>query len=1380
MTLNLSIMKRYCFLIILIVLYHSAYTQRADNFFRRIDSGWGLSNNQVNTIFADSDGFLWLATVSGLNRYDSHSFKVFKNDPLDSTSLPENNITDIFEDHLGMLWLLTNNNCYIYNPELESFGEAHLFFDLNPDFTRNGIRSLCADGEGNTWIGNSSTGLWLYDGSRSELLHLYHDADDADTPSSNSVMDVVMGDDGNVYVAHANGMVDVIDKTNQKVSQRIDMEVKATFAGGDKDFRLFVDSDRHLWLYGPRVGEELYHYNPEPGQVLIFKAEGSGNEIRGVNISAVEEDDSGRIWVGTDHGGVCLLDKHTHKYSVLRNVPGDATSLSANSVTSLCKTDDGIIWVGTFKNGVNYYHPELFQFELYRTNPAINYRYFSNDVNCFAEDSRGNLWIGTNDDGLVYFNRKDLSLTHYRHEPGNPASLSNNVVVSLCMDHKGRLWVGTYQGGLNRFENGRFKRYMPKAGDSSSLADSRVWQIIEDKDKRLWVGTLGGGLDLYDERIDGFIHHRAGDYNSIDSEFVLSMEVDSEGDLWVGTSGGLNLLEHATGRFRHFAHNPGVDGSISHSHVLSIKEDAHGRLWVGTRNGLNLLRRESGKFKVFGLADGLPDHNIISMQPDDHGNMWLSTLNGLSNLVSNIDSFSFRNYDVLHGLQGKEFNEHASLRLSSGELVFGGANGFNIFHPDKVVVHRRNYPVMLTNLNLHNQRVVIGEEYNNRVLLPKALNKSESISLKHNQNVFSIEFSALNYFHPERTRFRYRLDGFNDQWIEAAEGNRSATFTNLNPGSYTFRVVAAASDGSWNDNDEAQLELVIIPPFYATGFAYAVYFVLFVFLVVLLAYIIRRRAEMKYLRRQEHDEYERMRELDAMKLRFFTNVSHELRTPLTLILTPAERLMKKVDDQQIKAQLEVIQRNARRLLNLVNQLLDFRKLEVDNIKLNSRRGDIVSFVKDTGQSFADLFDSKGIHFAFESDLSAFQTHFDHDKIEKIVFNLLSNAAKFTPQGGKVKLSISVIDNEGIRIIVEDTGIGIPESLHAKVFERFFQNPDNDAAMNQGSGIGLSLCSEFVKMHGGDIHVESRKGQGSRFILNLPLLEAQDESPAVDPKEVPDIKEEQGFDYEEVKGKDDLPLVLLVEDNPDLRTYLRENLSEKYHVIEADDGESGWELALNRRPDLIVSDIMMPGIDGIVLCKRLKADQRTSHIPVILLTAKSSSSQELEGLEAGAEVYISKPFNFDVLELQMERVIALRNEFKKNFGQRFEIKPGEIGITSLDEKFLKKALKTVEKNIGNSEFSVEKMGKELGVSRGHLYNKLVALTGKTPVEFIRIMRLKRAAQYLEKSQLTVSEIAYEVGFNDPKYFSRYFKEEFGLVPSEYAKSNQTKDNQSVKE
>lgn len=1374
-------MKFRCSLLFLLIAFSFAVSaQQAANFFRRVDSGWGLSNNQINTVFADSEGFLWLATVSGLNRYDGYTFRVFKNDPMNPASLPDNSILDIFEDHEGYLWMLTNNEVFIYNPALEAFGTSHLFFDLNPVFTRTGIRSVRADGEGNTWVGNSQTGLWFYDGAKKELRQFYHRRDDAGSPSSNRVMDVVVGRDDRLYVAHANGVVDVMDRNTLQVVHRMDMGVKSSLPEDERDFRLFVDADEHLWLFSPRLGQELYHYHPQKDEVLVFKAEDTGDELPGVSISAVVEDDAGKVWVGTDHGGIYLLNKDNHHSTVLRNVPGDATSLSANSITSLCRTEDGIIWVGTFKNGVNYYHPELFQFELYRTHPALEDRCFSNDVNCFAEDGQGNLWIGTNDDGLVYFDREERSFTQYRHEPGNPNSLSNNVVVSLCFDSKGRLWIGTYQGGLNRFEDGRFKRYVADDGVPSSLSDNRVWQIVEDEEERIWVGTLGGGLELYDERNDAFIHHRGGDFNSIDSDYVLSMSVDRVGNLWVGTSSGLNVLEVATGRFRRYAHEAETPGSLSHPHVLSIQEDAAGRIWVGTRNGLNLLDSAEGTFRVFREEDGLPDHNIISMQPDDKGNLWISTLNGLSNLKVNAaaDTFLFRNYDVLDGLQGREFNEHASLRLSSGELVFGGANGFNIFDPDAVVAHRHRYPVVLTNLSLHNQRVSIGEVHSNRVLLSKALNKSEHISLKHNQNVFSIEFSALNYFHPERTRFRYMLEGFNEQWIETGADNRSATYTNLNPGTYTFRLMAAASDGSWTGNEEARLEVLVIPPFYATAWAYGVYFVLFVLLVLLLTRIIRRRAEMKYLRQQEHHEYERMRDLDAMKLRFFTNVSHEFRTPLTLILTPAERLLKQVDDVQLKGQLELIQRNARRLLNLVNQLLDFRKLEVDNIKLSPAKGDLVQFIEDTCRSFSDLFDSKQIVFSFEREMPTYLTHFDHDKMEKIVFNLLSNAAKFTPEGGRVAVALEASVPGEIILTVKDSGVGVPKALQDKVFERFFQNPDNEAAMNQGSGIGLSLCSEFVKMHGGEITLDSEVGRGSCFKVRLPLPEERIEKPGnatavADNEAITSPLQET----EDIPSDPSRPLVLVVEDNHDLRRYLCDNLSASYRVLEAAEGETAWKLAVEQRPQLVVSDIMMPGTDGIALCKRLKADQRTSHIPVVLLTARSSEAHKLEGLEAGAEDYITKPFNYEILELKLERLIALRNDFQRSFAQKFEIKPGEIGITSLDEKFLKRALKTVEKNIGNSEFSVEKMGKELGVSRGHLYNKLVALTGKTPVEFIRIMRLKRAAQYLEKSQLSVSEIAYEVGFNDPKYFSRYFKEEFGMVPSEYAKLNYSPDNQS---
>jgi signal transduction histidine kinase/DNA-binding response OmpR family regulator len=558
----------------------------------------------------------------------------------------------------------------------------------------------------------------------------------------------------------------------------------------------------------------------------------------------------------------------------------------------------------------------------------------------------------------------------------------------------------------------------------------------------------------------------------------------------------------------------------------------------------------------------------------------------------------------------------------------------------------------------------------------------------------------------------------------------------------------------------------------------------FVLLVWLLVFTIRYREKMKFLREQERVDYDRIRELDAMKTRFFTNVSHEFRTPLTLILTPLDKLLKEVNDTSIHNQLLIVRRNGRRLLNLVNQLLDFRKLEVDKIVLKPSYGDIIPFAAEAFNSFVDLFESKRINYNFLSSQASYFVNFDYDKMEKIIFNLLSNAVKFTPENGAIDFLIKVVKkgdagyndsllaSEYLEIRVNDDGIGIPTERVDKVFERFFQSDDNSAVINQGSGIGLSLTMEFVKMHGGDIVVESQLGKGSCFVLRLPL---DTNAPAADSligeqqSEFADEEQHEEVEIDTLKG--DKPKVLIVEDNEDLKFYLSENLKNHYTIIEASNGVKGWELTCSVLPHLVVSDIMMAGINGIDLCKKIKNDSRTSHIPVILLTARTSDEQKIEGLEAGAEDYITKPFSYEVLELKIKRLIELRLSFQKKFSGKYEIEPAEIGITSLDEKFLKKALKLVEKNIGNSEFSVEKMGKELGVSRGHLYNKLMALTGKSPVEFIRVMRLKRAAQYLGKSQLSISEIAFQVGFNDPKYFSRYFKEEFGVVPSEYAKNHQ---------
>lgn len=1369
-------------IILLKLMLFQLSAQQAANQFRRIDNENGLSNNQINTIFSDRKGVLWIATVSGLNRFDGYTFRIFKNKPDDPTSLPENSIQRIYEDNLGYLWLFTTHAFYVFNPLTEEIIAEHPFFSKF-NIPKYSINALRLDNSGNLWIANSQTGLYYLNTKTGELRHFNKDSG----LSSNQVQDVAFCSNGLAYVVHASGVVDVLDGETLTIIQQLNYFGATTINPYPS---LFIDSNDDLWFYSMSSVDGVIYVERKTGTVLFFNSR-THPALSSNLVSGLLEDNAGNIWVATDHGGINVIDKNKSIVRYITNVPGDATSLSANTVTCIHKSPDNIIWVGTYKNGVNYFHEQLYQFKLFSSQPHQTGLYFSNDVNCFAEDKNGNLWIGTNGSGLVYFNRQNNTFKTYRHSPINSNSISNDIIVHLCVDHKNRLWIGTYQGGLNCFDGSRFKHYRNNPQNASSLSDDRIWQIFQDRNKRIWIGTLGGGLELYDENSDAFIHHRAGDYNSVNSNFILALNEDRQGNLLIGTSDGLNILDAQTGRFRHYTYNEDNPLGLSHPIILSVLEDRSGRLWVGTRNGLNLLNRADNTFTVYREEHGLPDNNIISMLEDDSGNFWIATLNGLSNLKTDAQGkIFFRNFDVLDGLQGREFNEHSALLTSKGEMIFGGAYGFNIFKPSEIIEHHHLFNVVLTDFKLFNQSVKIGEKKNGHIILNKAIHEASEISLRHNQNVFSIEFSALNYFQPERTRFSYMLEGFNNQWIETDARNRVATYTNLNPGTYIFRVKATASDGSWGD-EETTLQVKVIPPFYATPLAYVIYFLFFVSLVLLLVFTIRRRAKMHYLREQEKLEYQRMRDLDDMKIRFFTNVSHEFRTPLTLIITPLDKLLKQITDIEIREQLVMIQRNGRRLLNLVNQLLDIRKLEVDRLSLNLNYGNVARFLEECFNSFSDLMESKQISSRYESNISEYLVNFDQDKLEKILFNLLSNAIKFTHEKGNIYCRVNrfqygdegFVDtfngHEYLEIQIEDDGIGIAPEKQTHIFDRFYQVEQDASIINQGSGIGLSLSQEFVKMHNGTIQVESEVGKGTRFIVRLPLTVQ-----AVSKEILPHISsyanepaKEEEKDAVAVKDgieKGTKPAMLIVEDNDDLRHYLKDNLQQQYTIFEAANGRDGWHLTLAELPKLVISDVLMPVVNGIDLCRRIKNDARTSHIPVILLTARTADEQKIEGLEAGADDYITKPFSYEILELKIKRLIEMRESFQSSFNKKFEIKPGEIGITSLDEKFLKKALKIVEKNIGNTEFSVEKLGRELGVSRGHLYNKLMALTGTTPIGFIRVMRLKRAAQLLAKSQLSVSEIAFQVGFNDPKYFTKYFKDEFGVVPSEFAKNPKSID------
>ncbi|SFD78443.1 hybrid sensor histidine kinase/response regulator transcription factor [Thermophagus xiamenensis] len=1351
--------------------------QRTEFHFRHLNSSHGLSSNHITAIHKDHLGFVWFGTISGLNRYDGYSFKVYKNIPGDTTTIPFNNIQDIYEDHRGFLWIISQDNqLAVFDPGKDLFYRNYDLLPGEESIPAQFISGLTVDHDSNLWVASNQYGLFRVNAAQNKTFKIPSAVGDDYSLVSDFITDVIVGNDSTILTVNAFGVVEYVDPNTGKVVKRYPFRMLRRTTEQDY-FSLFEDKDGDLWIFSEQNDLGLFYANTKTGQEIHFSVE-DNNTLSSDIITGVLQDQYGLIWVATDHGGLQIIDKRDFSVKTVLKENGNAKSLSQNSITSMIRDDSDIIWIGTYKEGVNYYHPDLFQFPLYSHNIFKPDGLPANDIDCFAEDDKGNLFIGTNGSGLIYYDRQNHRFSVFRACPDNPDSLSHDVIVSLLFDSQKRLWIGTYYGGLNCFDGKRFKRYLHDPDDPNTISDNRIWKIYEDRMGRIWIGTLGGGLDLLDDDNNRFLHFRDGDLNSVHSSFILTLYEDRSNNLWIGTSNGIDVLNKTTGRFTHIPANPGKQNALSHHIVLSIIQDKWGNMWFGTRNGLNMYDPQTRKFHLFLERDGLPDNNILNILEDDYNNLWMSTLNGISKLevIPSEDTlmFSFSNYDVLDGLQGREFNEHAAFKTSHGELLFGGPNGFNLFHPQSIQKRSLIPKVLITGIRLFNRSVKVSEKVDNNIILKRSLFFSDSVVLKHNQNVFSLEFAGVGHPHPEKINYYYKLEGFNDQWVVTDASNRMATYTNLNPGSYIFRVKARLGE-SGEQGPEKKLVVIIKPPFYATKYAYGAYFILFSGLVILFGTIVRRRERIRFQREQELREHQRIHELDAMKIRFFTNISHEFRTPLTLIITPLDKIVRETQDIDLKEQLQVVLRNARRLLGLVNQLLDFRKIEVQGVTLKRTTGDLVAFVEEVAQSFSDLFESKSIRFGFESNVASLSMGFDHEKVEKIIFNLLSNAFKFSSERGEVKLKIEYFNSKSIndngpwvKISVSDTGIGISKEKQKHIFDRFFQ-VENDRINNMGSGIGLSIVREFVLLHGGTISVDSTPGVGSVFVVYLPVVQMQEscKEESVIRSFSQEGQQKKKIERQNIQGNQQL--LLIVEDNEDLRFYLKENLNTRYRIVEAQNGKEGYEKAMSVFPDVIISDILMPKMDGIELCRKIKNDPKTSHIPVILLTAKVSSQMEMEGLSAGADDFIAKPFNYEVLELKIQNLIESRKRLRSKLQkQRFEIAPGEIGITSLDEKFISKASLYVEKNISNPELSVERLSQEMGVSRGHLYNKLMALTGKSPSEFIRIMRLKRGAQLLAKSQLTVAEVAYKCGFNDPKYFSRYFKEEFGVSPSQYVR------------
>lgn len=1363
-------------LVFLIAAISGSFAQSGNYKFTRIDVNKGLSHNQVNCLFKDSRGYMWFGTASGLNRFNGYGMKVYRNDVRDSSTLADNQINSIFEDPDGRLWI-NESSIFFYNSD--KFARNTTPYLAAYDVPAGLIHNIIPAKDSIFWFVHGTSGLYRYDKIRHATKSYRNIPGDHRSIASDRVSRVAEASDGTLWIIHLNGVLEKLDILTGKVVYRNDV-LQKQFNNALLDYQFIISSDGNLWVFTTNGPNGVFEYNTLKDSFAFINTTSPGLKLNTNIVRGITEDSTGAIWVGTDHGGVNLISKDRNTIQYLVYAEEDSRSLGQNSITCMHKDDEGIIWLGTYKKGVSYYHENIVRFPLYRhkVNDASTISY--EDVNRFVEDDLGNLWIGTNGGGLIYFDRTKNSFKQYRHNPADPNSLSSDVIVSLYIDHLKQLWVGTYYGGLNRFDGKRFYHYKNDPLNPATISDENIWEIFEDSQNNLWVGTLYKGLDLYDNQTQTFRHYRNGDVNSIASNYISVILEDRHGNLWIGTDNGIDVLQKLTGRFVHYGMAVNTPGTLSNNLVMYLHEDELGYIWVATREGLNIVDPVTGKFSVLRQEDGLPHNTILTVLQDDKKSYWISTPNGLANLTIdkkdplNFSRYAIKTYDESDGLQGMQFNENAAYKTSNGELIFGGAYGFNIFKPDDLGNNFTHPKIVFTDFLLFNKSVSIGEEVTDHIVLTSAISETREITLSHSENVFSIEFATLSYMHPEKNKYLYKLEGFNDNWIQADANSRKATYTNLDPGGYTFRVKASNNDGVWN-NEGISLKIRILPPFWATPWA----ILLYVSILFGGLYVSRRialtRVQNKFRLVQERKEAQHLHELDAMKIKFLTNVSHEFRTPLTLILTPLEKIISNTTDKNSLNQFYLIQRNAKRLLNLVNKLLDFRKLEVDEVKFNPSEGDIVSFIKDTVYSFSDLSDKKEIALNFKSTLASLETIFDQDKLEKILFNLLSNAFKFTPEQGNVTVEVDRIthmEKTYIRIVVSDSGIGIAPDKLDKIFDRFYQAELPDHIVNQGSGIGLSITKEFVKIHEGTITVESELGKGSTFVVELPVFEVrQTFSEEIFPSHVQKI--EPGSEATEAHN---LPSLLLIEDNEDFRYYLRDNLKDLYRIYEAKDGREGLAKILSLLPDLIVSDVMMPGMDGIELCRKIKSDSRVSHIPVILLTARSKEEQKLEGLECGADDYITKPFSFDILQLRIKRLIQQQEQLHKDFKKFIEVKASDIKITSLDETLIRKAIDCVENNISNADFSVEDLSHELGMSRVHLYKKLLALTGKPPLEFIRSIRLQRAAQLLEKSQLSVSEVAYQVGFNNPKYFARYFKEEFNILPSAYQASKTLKPPQ----
>ncbi|GHU57270.1 hybrid sensor histidine kinase/response regulator [Bacteroidia bacterium] len=1327
-------------------------------FFNRLDVNNGLPSNEVSCVFKDTKGFLWFGTGSGLTRFDGYEFRDFRHE-INNSLFSEEFILSISETVDGNLWITyQDGKISIYNPL------RNLFFTVDEMYPSLDIANVFQEKDNQLLFGTNTNELFLYDFSTKKITAYPIDQ------TKGKVCDVSQKE-GLLYVIHISGCIEIVDMSRNECILKNDYLNTYT---NTRRFHLFVDSSGELWIYlNPRNSNGLFRYTPKTNHWTHYSTT-STIPLTSSLIRAVEEDSAGQIWIATDHGGINLLNKKKGAITYLKNDPFDPRSISQNSVICLYKDNNGIIWCGTYKNGINYYHESIFKFESLRYPISDATEAGINDCNCVYEDHAGNLWIGTNGNGLLYYNRETRRYRRYQHNPSDPYSLSSDIVVCLTGDSKGNLWIGTYMEGLDCFNGKTFIHYKSGEGKQDELSNNSVYNLFADEDNNLWIGTLGGGLNRLDLETNKWSYFTASDQtNPLLSDNIYSLYKKGRFIL-IGSALGVNILDTRNNTISAFNGTKDSSAVFNAKSINTVFVDSRDLMWIGSNSGLCIYDAMNDNLYFLDKADGLPDNAVMSILEDRLHSLWLGTKNGLLKIVTQYDEtehtyhFVPTTYYEDEGIQGRIFNRNSTCHTLNSELILGGTDGLTLFNPEQIKYNLNPPEPVITGLLIQNKRILPG--------IQDDISYIKNLTLTYEERSFTFTLSAFNYFLPKKNKLTYKMEGFDKEWTTIDASIRNITYTNLPSGNYTFRIKAVNNDGVIS-KEPTILHITIQPPFWLTPWAIFFYFVIGMLVIYATIKIILIFQKRKFKKEQAQIEVSRLYEIDEMKLRFFTNVSHEFRTPLTLIMVPLEKLIKVETNPANQGILKLIHKNASQLLNLVNQLLDFRKIDVQGTPLLLSFGDIVLFVKNIVYSFKDMSEQKNIRFFFTSSFPYFLMNFDTDKVFKIVSNLLSNAFKFTKEGGEISVTLQIErlndTHSAVLIQIADTGIGIPPEHLELIFNRFYQVPSTDKSSSTiGTGIGLHLCREFAKIHNGTITVKSEYGKGSTFSLSLPVqlenIQEMISTPHASPKTT------EHANILSPKNSKDNPVLLIVDDNTNFRDFMQQSLSDIYQVDTAADGAEAWTYILEELPDIVVSDVMMPVLDGINLCKRIKGDVRTSHIPVVLLTAKSAEASKYAGLEAGADDYIEKPFNMDILLLKVQHLIAFRKQMQQQLFQSMQsgIQLSNVQLSSLDDQLIKKTVSFIEEQMSNPDLSVEWLSKEMGMSRANFYKKILSITGKTPVELIRAIRMKYAAQLLEKSQMRVNEVAFQVGINDIKLFRKYFKEEFGKLPSEVFGSKKT--------